>query len=1217
MYKSTDGGSNWSPVNTGLTDSYICALGIDPVSTSTIYAADTFGGVYKSTNGGNSWSPVNTGLTNTFVQPLAIDPTSTSTIYTGTYGSGVYKSTKGGSSWSQVNTGLKLAYVYALAIDPSTSSTIYAGTWGGGVFKSTDGGSNWSPVNTGMMTVNVYSLAIDPSTPSAAVYAGTYGGGVFKSTDGGSSWSSTNTGLTNAFVQTLAIDPSTPATIYAGTYGDGVYKSMDGGNNWSPANTGMTTANVYSLTIDHSSQSAAVFAGTYGDGVFKSTDGGSNWSPVNTGLTNTFVQTLAIDPSSPATVYAGTYGDGVFKSTDGGSNWSPVNTGLTNTFIQTLAIDPSTPATVYAGTYGDGVYKSTDGGSNWSPVNTGMTTANVYALTIDPSTPSVTVIAGTYGSGVYKSTDGGSSWSPINIGLTNAFVQTLAIDPSTPAILYAGTDGGGVFSRSEAPDISLTTHFAVSTPASATAGTAFNFTVTALDQFNNTATSYSGTVHFTSSDGAAVLPANATLTNGTGTFSATMKTMGVWTITATDTVTATITRVSSSIDVSPAVATHFVISAPASATVGTAFNFTVTALDQFNNTATGYSGTVHFTSSDGATVLLANGSLTNGVGIFSVTLKKTGNQTITVTDTVAASITGISNVIYARGISINKGASFTITTAVTLNLAYTGAVSMQFSTNGTTWTPWAAFTQTKAFTLPSGNGKKTVYVRFKDGTAAVSTVYSANIILDAAPPANGTITATQVSGSMVNLTWQGFSDAISGIASYKLVSSTSRYPACSASPSYSGLATSYSDSGLVTGNTYYYRVCAVDNTGNISTGATATRKVLALAEYDPPMGSILINSGSAYTKSAKVTLTLNATDASGVSQMCISNTATCTAWIPYATSKAWTLTTGDGPKTVNILFKDKIGNATAPADAFHSNSITLDTKPPTNGTLQISDTFNLTWSGFADAPGGSGLKDYILVRGTSGYPACSATAINTSDPTATSFNDSGTATIIGKTYYYRVCARDNANNISTGATASKKVLSEYTPPTGTIVINNNDPNTKTAKVTLTINADDNGGSGLSQMCVSNTATCTAWITYATSKAWTLAAGDGPKTVNILFKDKNGNTTAPADAYHSNSIILDTKPPTNGTLQISNTFNLTWSGFADVANGSGLKDYILVRSTSSYPACSASPINTTDPTATAFDDSTTTVVGKTYYYRVCARDNAGNISTGATASKKKL
>jgi len=77
----------------------------------------------------------------------------------------------------------------------------------------------------------------------------------------------------------------------------------------------------------------------------------------------------------------------------------------------------------------------------------------------------------------------------------------------------------------------------VSAPASATAGTAFSFTVTAQDQFNNTATGYAGTIHFASSDAQAVLPTNSTLSNGTGTFNATLKTAGSQTISATDTVT--------------------------------------------------------------------------------------------------------------------------------------------------------------------------------------------------------------------------------------------------------------------------------------------------------------------------------------------------------------------------------------------------------------------------------------------------------------------------------------------------------------------------------------------------------------------------------------------------------------------------------------------------------------------------------------------------------
>src|SRR5262249_18835525 len=127
------------------------------------------------------------------------------------------------------------------------------------------------------------------------------------------------------------------------------------------------------------------------------------------------------------------------------------------------------------------------------------------------------------------------------------------------------------------------THFTVSAPSSATAGSAFNFTVTALDQFNNTSASYAGTVHFTSTDRAAVLPADSTLSGGTGTFSSTLKTAGNQTITATDTSNSSITGTSNTITVSAAAATHFTVSAPSSATAGTAFNFTVTALDQFNN----------------------------------------------------------------------------------------------------------------------------------------------------------------------------------------------------------------------------------------------------------------------------------------------------------------------------------------------------------------------------------------------------------------------------------------------------------------------------------------------------------------------------------------------------------------------------------------------------------------------------------------------------------
>jgi hypothetical protein len=185
-------------------------------------------------------------------------------------------------------------------------------------------------------------------------------------------------------------------------------------------------------------------------------------------------------------------------------------------------------------------------------------------------------------------------------------------------------------------------HFSVSASASATAGSATNFTVTALDAGNNTVTNYSGTVHFTSSDGLATLPADSNLTAGVGTFGATLKSAGSSTITATDKVNAALTGTSGAINVSPAAATRFRVNAQATATMGSSFQISVTALDPYNNTDTNYGGTVHFTSSDGAATLPADMGLTFGVATPSITFNTMGTQTVTATDTGNSSINGTS-----------------------------------------------------------------------------------------------------------------------------------------------------------------------------------------------------------------------------------------------------------------------------------------------------------------------------------------------------------------------------------------------------------------------------------------------------------------------------------------------------------------------------------------------------------------------------------------------
>jgi len=96
-------------------------------------------------------------------------------------------------------------------------------------------------------------------------------------------------------------------------------------------------------------------------------------------------------------------------------------------------------------------------------------------------------------------------------------------------------------------------------------------------------------------------------------------------------------------------ATHFSVSGPTSSGAGFSFTLTVTALDATNAVAASYSGTVHFTSSDPAAALPPDSALTNGTGAFSAMLTNAGSQTISVTDTLSASLLGSLSVTAVAG----------------------------------------------------------------------------------------------------------------------------------------------------------------------------------------------------------------------------------------------------------------------------------------------------------------------------------------------------------------------------------------------------------------------------------------------------------------------------------------------------------------------------------------------------------------------------------------
>src|SRR5688572_16128408 len=329
-----------------------------------LYAA-TSSGVFKTTDGGASWTPVNAGLAGIPVFSLAIDPKTPATVYAGTFGKGVFKSTDAGRYWTPVPGGFGDDTVLSFAIDPRDPAAIYAGTTAsssataGAVFspasaviKSSNGGLTWAAANAGLPRAIVTALAIDPSNP-AALYAGTSTAGVFKTANGGLTWTPANAGIGTSNISHLVVDPRNPNVIYAALEGcsagcstpAGVFKSTNGGTNWVSASAGLADdLQVIALAIEPT-DTRVLYAATRFNGLFKTTNGGGNWISINPAPTGTMFAivhfALVVDPASTGTVYAGTF-DGVAKTADGGRTWATANSGLpvsTRVFALTVGSD--------------------------------------------------------------------------------------------------------------------------------------------------------------------------------------------------------------------------------------------------------------------------------------------------------------------------------------------------------------------------------------------------------------------------------------------------------------------------------------------------------------------------------------------------------------------------------------------------------------------------------------------------------------------------------------------------------------------------------------------------------------------------------------------------------------------------------------------------------------------------------------------------------------
>ena len=381
-----------------------------------------------------------------------------------------------------------------------------------------------------------------------------------------------------------------------------------------------------------------------------------------------------------------TFSATLFKTAGASINAKDVATGV-NTSAN-ITVTPLTPASLTA--------------SNVANPDTAGTVSNVTVTAVDIYGNAATSYTGTIhfsSSDVqaslpadYTFTSADAGAHTFQVTLKTSGTQSLSVvDTANPA--FASTQAGIVVSAAAASTFAFS-----GLPTTATAGTAETFTVTALDSFGNVATSYVGTVTFTSSDSQAGLPTAYTFTSadaGSHTFTATLKTAGAQSITVTDEFNPTPIG-TQSITVTPAAASSFSVTGfPASTTAGVAHNLTVTALDAFGNVATGYTGTATFSSSDPIASLPANYTFTAadaGVHTFSAALKRSGTQFIQAADTATSSIVGAENGIAVTAAavthftisgpsSVTQGVGFKITVSAVddfgnVNAGYRGKVHL-------------------------------------------------------------------------------------------------------------------------------------------------------------------------------------------------------------------------------------------------------------------------------------------------------------------------------------------------------------------------------------------------------------------------------------------------------------------------------------------------------------------------------------------------------------
>ena len=438
LYKTQDGGNNWTKINLDLAQGYnvYSGVAIDCENPNIVYFT-VLQDFFKSEDGGNTFSKLKPLPYQ--ISQLSVDRKISGRVACTTPRSFIYISNDFGANWVELSAATGGAN--KLFFDVQDKNKLYICSWKGGFYISSDSGKNFIPNNSGLFAIEVSRIVRTPDIVSIT------SSGTFSLVN--NIWQRDNT---YSFSETDKIkqNPQNPSEIIvlSSIY---IYWSKDGGKTWEYHNLGN---GLYPYTFDVSFKDKTIFfiymnnskwylgkADFYGN-VTESYEIASQkirW-----------IYQILVDQANPTNIYlavdviwnrtVGKYeGSGLLKSTDGGKTFQEYafkEEGVTKIFI-----DSNNQNTLIANAW-SGLYKSIDKGAHWKRISLSV------ASPLDFATDRKTIYAA-FGKSLAISTDYGDTWTYIpwdySISFARPKINDILVDQDNPNIVYISTDGSGIY----------------------------------------------------------------------------------------------------------------------------------------------------------------------------------------------------------------------------------------------------------------------------------------------------------------------------------------------------------------------------------------------------------------------------------------------------------------------------------------------------------------------------------------------------------------------------------------------------------------------------------------------------------------------------------------------------------------------------------------------------------------------------------------------------